>query len=530
MKFSQWAYGLSVASLAVWGGCSSISGSSDYGLDLPSFSNHRDEVDLESVEVGGAGGQLNEPRVFYATNPYVVSTHDPLSTFAADVDTASYAYFRSSVRDYDELPAADTVRLEEFVNFFDYDYPKPQYGEDAVPFLIHLDGSPYLEQGATRLLRVGIQGMEVPASARKQTNLVFLVDASGSMQEEMGHVQTVLRKTKALLRDTDTISIVRYAAHAGVLLPATPVSDSKKIDKAISKLKSGGSTNGAGGLHAAYAQAESVAVPGGISHVLLCTDGDFNVGLSSDEELVELIEEKRNSGVTLTALGFGYGFNDSLMEGISNAGNGIYGYIGSEADADEYVNERMLQTLMHIAKDVKIQVEFNPEHVRAYRLLGYENRDIEDDDFRNDVVDAGEVGSGHSVTALYELVLTGDSMPSEQNGPAFDDGPDFVGEREVSESDLVLVKLRYKAPNAGETDAAQEISASLNPSQLAASFEAAHGDLKWAAAVATYAEVLKKSPYAQSGSLNAIREVVRAQAGTNARRLEFHELMTQVGL
>ncbi len=534
MKLNRWAWGLGVLGAGISGACSfadsedALSGG-NYAPNTPGISARAPEEEADVAEVGGAGGQLNQPEPFYAANPYVVAAHDPLSTFAADVDTASYSYFRSSVRDYGTEPEAATVRLEEFVNFFEYDYPKPKYGAEAEPFLIHLDGSPNLANRGTRLLRVGIQGMEVPLSERKQANLVFLVDASGSMQEEMAMVQAVLRQTKALLSTQDTISIVQYAASAGVLLPATPVSESKTIDDAIDQLRSGGSTNGAGGLNAAYAQAESVFVEGGINHVLLCTDGDFNVGLRSDEDLVEVIEEKRISGVTLTALGFGYGYNDSLMEAVSNAGNGIYGYIGSEADATEYVNERMLQTLMHIAKDVKLQVEFNPAYVQAYRLLGYENRDIQDEDFRNDVIDAGEVGSGHSVTALYELVLQGDPMPSDQDGPALDDGAAFAGDPEVDDSDLVLVKLRYKAPGAQEEDAAKEISASLSPEKLAAGFEGAHSDLQWAAAVAAYAEILKKSPYASSGSMDAIRAVVKAQAGSNARRSEFNELMIAAG-
>lgn len=481
----------------------------------------QDEED-DGVVGGAAGSAPFEPP---ATNPFVMVEHDPLSTFAADVDTASYDLFRSFV-DAGSLPPPASVRLEEFVNSFSYEYAPPDPA-GTTPFAIHLDAAPNLVDRETTVLRVGIQGKVVPPTEKRPANLVFLVDVSGSMSYELPLVQAVLEDTTDLLDPEDTIAIVTYAGSVGTLLPATPVSQKDLILEKIDQLVSGGSTNGAGGIQAAYAEAQGAFIEGGINHVLLCTDGDFNVGISSTDALEELIVEKRKTGVTLTVLGFGAGGrgNDAMMERISNAGNGIYGYIGSQEDATEYVAERMLQTLIHIAQDVKIQVEFNPEHVVAYRLLGYENRAIADEDFRDDVIDAGEIGSGHTVTALYELVFDEAALPSAETAPPLDAGRAHSGAVEIDPEDLVLVKVRYKEPGASETDPASEVAATLAPSDVRDALGNSASDLQWAIAVATFAELLKQSPYAARSALPALELIVQAQAGRDQDRGEFALLL-----
>ncbi len=507
--------------------------------DAPSASMGPGALAAESSEQGDfAGapmndeGQVSAPRAPEAsasvrTNPFVMTSHDPLSTFAADVDTASYDLFQRMVRE-GALPRPEQVRLEEFVNYFRYAYPAADF-EEVVPFAIHLAASPsFLEEQRT-LLRVGIQGKAPPPEEKKPTNLVFLVDSSGSMQsaDKLPLVQQVLQQTLDLLAPTDTISIVTYAGDTEVRLPPTPVENRAAIAEEIAGLQARGSTAGASGIELAYQQAEAAFLEGGVNHVILCTDGDFNVGVSNTEGLVELIEDKRRSGVTFTALGFGYSPNDEMLEAISNAGNGFYGVITSEDQAADYVHERMLSTLSLIAKDVKIQVEFNPEQVAAYRLLGYENRDIRDVDFRNDLVDAGEIGANHQVTALYELVLTGTELPSVPGAPDPEDGNAYEGLVEVPEQDLVLVKVRYKDVDATEQDAAFEVGASLAPVDIAASADDADLDLRWAAAVAAFSEILKGSPYAAPERMDALDAIFSAQVEVDEDRADFYSLFVE---
>lgn len=510
----------------------------DYGDDSPGDGDGSpgdgdgdgdgDSASVPDDAAGGAGGAASEPEEPPATNPFTVTGHDPLSTFAADVDTASYDLFRAYAQSGSTIAPA-SVRLEEFVNYFDYDYPAPSESDEH-PFSISLAAAPNLSTRDTHVVRVGIQGVTLERDPEETpANLVFLVDKSGSMSGEIPTVQRLLRQTVELLAPTDTISIVTYASSPETALVATPVSESETILAAIDGLQAGGSTNGSGGITAAYAQAESVFVEGGINHILICTDGDFNVGLTSQQAMEELIIEKRQTGITFTALGFGgSNFNDALMEHVSNLGNGIYSYIGSNDDADAYVEDQMLQSMMHIAKDMKIQVEFNPEQVYAYRLLGYENRDIADEDFRNDVIDAGEIGSGHQVTALYEVVFQESDLPDRPDAPPLDDGAAFDGVAEIDPNDIVLVKVRYKEPGASEADSASEVSTSLTTDEVVDGFEGAGGDLQYAAAVAAYAEILKGSPYASEDALSAIRIVLAEQAARDEARAEFLRLFDWV--
>jgi len=459
------------------------------------------------------------------TNSFVITAHDPRSTFAADVDTASYDLFRRDIN-LGILPAAASVRLEEYVNDFKYAYPPP--AEDSqVPFSISLAASPGLYGRGTQLLRVGIRGKDAKPAEKLPTNLVFLVDTSGSMQsaDKLPLVQRVLFDTLDVLQPTDTISIVTYAGFTSVALTPTPVSERAKISAVIESFTAGGSTAGAAGLDLAYQQAQAGFLEGGLNHVLLCTDGDFNVGPSSTPALVQAIEQKRKSGITLTVLGFGQSLNDSMMEAVSNKGNGVYGVISSAEQADSYVKERMLSTMTFIAKDMKIQVEFNPERVYAYRLLGYEDRAIADSDFRNDVIDAGEVGAGHRVTALYELALTSSALPTLSEAPAVEDGAISSEPLEVDAGALALVKVRYKDRDAAETDSAHEVSQALLPDQFITAAIDADDDFAWAMAVASLSEILKGSPYAVKSSLPAIEQIVKRPSFTaDPDRAEFVQL------
>jgi hypothetical protein len=306
------------------------------------------------------------------------------------------------------------------------------------------------------------------------------------------------------------------------------VVEKEEISAVVNGLQAGGSTNGAGGIQLAYQQAESAFMQDGINHVIMCTDGDFNVGISSTDALVKLIEEKRASGITLTALGFGIGnLNDAMMEKVSNAGNGIYSVITSRTQASRYAETRMLSTFIHVAKDMKIQLEWNPSHVLGYRLIGYENRAIADNDFRNDVIDAGEVGAGHRVTALYEVVLKDKQIPKVQGAPAAQDGEAVAGDREVGAKDLVLVKVRYKQPGAGETDAAREVVSQVAASEKPSTFQDADRNLRWTVAIAAFAESVKQSPYAVPGSRERLREVFVEQQERDSERQEFLQLFDQ---
>lgn len=517
-------------------GCNGLAGDE-------TLSNPRNESTGSGSEIYGGGGSSsgdaswgevpvapNEGDQYEAvgTNPFVLASADPLSTFGADVDTASYDVFRRDVNN-GYLPQPDSVRLEEYVNYFHYAYPAPAVDAEH-PFQISLAAAPHLSAYGTKLFRVGIQAREAVPGEERDANLVYLVDTSGSMasSDKLALAQFTLKESLKVLQPTDTVSIVTYAGDVSVRLTPTPVSSSATIIQAIDGLDSGGGTNGAGGIQLAYQQAQAGFIEGGLNHVVLCTDGDFNIGVSGTDELVTMIEEKRKTGITLTVLGYGVGnLNDSMMEQISNKGNGVYGVISDEDQATKYVHERLLSTMNFVAKDMKIQVEFNKDRVYAYRLLGYENRAIADDDFRNDVIDAGEVGEGHRVTALYELVLTGQSVPAPQGAPAMLQAKvELKDDVDVAAGDIAIVKVRYKDVDATETDPAYEISASLAASALAQLFAQSNEDLQYAAAVAALAEILKESPFADPSKLADIQTVVGAQAAQDGDRQEFDTLLT----
>jgi Ca-activated chloride channel family protein len=462
-------------------------------------------------------------------NPFVLTAHDPFSTFAADVDTASYDVFRLYAQT-GALPPPTGVRLEEYVNYFSYDYPAPA-ADGPHPFYISVAAAQQVFDRPTTLLRVGIQATKPPPYTKKPANLVFLLDVSGSMDDpvKLPLIKTMMVQALDILDSTDTVAVVTYSTTATVRLTPTPVSSRQTIVAAIDSLSAGGSTAGADGMGLAYQQATNGFITGGINHIVMCTDGDFNVGPSSTADLLSLIKQKRQTGVTLTVLGFGSGnLNDAMMEAVADAGNGIYSVIIDADHAQQYVRNKLLSTIVHVAKDMKIQVEFNPDLVYAYRLLGYEDRAIADANFRNDIIDAGEVGAGHRVTALFELVLAGDTIPTRTGAPTPEDGPPSTLAREISATDLALVKVRYKTVDATDTTPALEVSTTLPSTAPQAWLDVADQDLRWATAVAALAEILKGSPYADKAFLPSIRSVCAAQATRDADRQEFDTLLEKI--
>ncbi len=475
-------------------------GDADSGLYYPNAPAARGAADD-----GPEAGDQYEP---VGTNPFVVVDHDPLSTFATDVDTASYDIFRRDLGERGQLPDPDSVRLEEFVNAFGYDYPAPAW--DAVsPFTLDLEAAAVPALGTT-LLRVGLRAKDLAPDERPPANLVFLVDVSGSMDADnkIPLVRVVLRELVDTLRPTDRVAIVTYASQEQTRLASTPVSERAKILSVIDGLLAGGSTAGHAGMEMAYAQAEDNLIDGGVNHVILCTDGDFNVGISDTDDLVAYIETKRERGVTLTALGFGYGnLNDGMMERVTNAGNGSYAVITDEDHAVQYAHRDLWRTIFLVSRDTKIQVAFNADHVRAYRLLGYDNRALADDQFMDDAVDAGEVGAGHRVTALYELVLGDDPIPAPAGAPALEDGPPDpeADVPELDPADLVLVRVRYRSADPADEAPAEEIDATLGAEAVRASLDGASGDTQFAWAIAGFAELLKGSPFAERYTIATLR-------------------------
>lgn len=460
-----------------------------------------------------------------ATNPFVVVAHDPLSTFAAVATTESYDVYRqyAEVR---TLPKTTVLRVEEFVNAFAYNYAASGQGDEA-PFSIHLEASAHPGARASQLVRVGIQGKVMPPDEKKPTNLVFLVDLSTTMDSKWALAKDLMHRAVDVLAPTDTIAIVPYGGSAETPFPATPVKDGIAIDAAIDGLTLGGEPGGQGSLSAAYAQAEAAFIPEGLNHVVMVTNGHYDV--SDPVALEGLIIEEHKRGVTLTVALFDpRRFVDETVERLARAGNGVHGYIWDSDDARDFVENRMLQSLRYIAKDVKLEVEFNAERVYAYRLIGYELRDMSDLDSDSDVVEQRDIVSGHRVTALYEVALSESALPTVSSAPPLADGPAFSGEAEVAAGELVRVKVRYKLPGALETDPVLEVSSSLESTPIQESFSAASSDLQWAAAVATFAEILKGSPYASRTDLETLAAVFEAQATRDEGRAEFYELFQRV--
>jgi Ca-activated chloride channel family protein len=450
-------------------------------------------------------------------NPFLEVLKNPLSTFSIDVDTASYANLRRFIKS-NSVPPKDAVRIEEMINYFSYDYPQPE-GKD--PFSINVNISDCPWKAENKLLHIGLQGKKIDVSKLPPSNIVFLIDTSGSMSDE--NKLPLLKESFKLLvnqmRENDKVSIVTYAGSAGVVLEPTSGDKKEKIIEALDRLESGGSTAGGEGIELAYKVAEENLKANGNNRVVLATDGDFNVGPSSDGELVRMIEEKRKKGVFLSVLGLGMGnYKDSKMEQLADKGNGNYGYIDTLSEAKKIFVKQMGGTLFTIAKDVKLQLEFNPTKVKSYRLIGYENRVMRNEDFNDDKKDAGELGSGHSVTALYEVVpADGKEIKTELKYQDVKIKP----ESKVSD-EFMTVKFRYKAPN---EDTSKLIVKSFKDKNI--SFEKSNENLRFSSAVAGFGLLLRDSEYKGSLNLDKVIKMATTSKGDDSEgyRSEFIELV-----
>jgi autotransporter-associated beta strand protein len=452
---------------------------------------------------------------------------EPLSTFSIDVDTASYANTRRFLN-RSSLPPRDAVRIEELVNYFPYNLETPA-PDSPHPFAVHVEVADCPWQPQHRLARVGIQGKKFGLEQRN-SNFVFLIDVSGSMDQpdKLPLVKESLRLLIEQLDEKDRVSIVTYAGSSGLVLPPTNGDQKELIRAAIANMTSGGATHGSAGIQLAYEQAIASFIPEGVNRVILCSDGDFNVGISSPEELEKLITEKARSGVFLSVLGFGTGnLKDRTMETLADKGNGNYGYIDSLSEARKVLVEQMTGTLITIAKDVKIQVEFNPAQVASYRLIGYENRLLAKEDFNDETKDAGEIGAGHSVTALYEIVPVGVSPPTapvddlKYQTPAAAPAP-ITKPAATTSTELLTVKLRYKAPE-GTTSQLIEVPVTDKKTTLAA----ATPEFKFTTAVAAYGLMLRQSSYRGLLSWDQIRQLALEGKGSDPHgyRAEFLQLL-----
>jgi Ca-activated chloride channel family protein len=433
------------------------------------------------------------------TNPVHQTAADPVSTFSIDVDTGSYTNVRHMLNQ-GQLPPADAVRSEEFINYFSYGYAAPK--DRSRPFSVTTEFSPSPWNPNRQLLLVGIQGYTVPASEIPAANLVFLVDVSGSMNEpdKLPLLKASLKQIVPKLRAQDRISLVTYAGSTCVALPATAGDQHAKINAAIDALGAGGSTNGAAGIDLAYAQAAKGFIKGGVNRVILATDGDFNVGTVGVEQLKDRIADKRRSGIALTTLGFGEGnYNDDMAVTLADAGNGSHHYIDSLEEGRRVLVDEMSATLMTIAKDVKIQMEFNPGVVAEYRLIGYEKRMLAREDFNNDAVDAGEIGAGANVTALYEITLKGAKGASVDPLRYGAEAPATKG------NELGFLRLRYKSPEGGASQLIEQ--------PLSASVTSPSERMRFAAAVAAFADNLRGGKYTEGFGYDKVAELARTAQG-----------------
>ncbi len=453
-------------------------------------------------------------------NSFLAANQNPLSTFSIDVDEAAYSNVRRFIQN-GTLPPKGAVRLEEMVNYFDYDYAPPQNDD---PFAVHTEiaACPWNEKH--RLVHIGLKGKEIASEKLPPANLVFLIDVSGSMNEpnKLPLVQSSMKLLTDQLRENDKVAIVVYAGAAGLVLPSTSGNNKTKIKEAIDNLEAGGSTAGVEGIKLAYKIAKENYSANGNNRVILATDGDFNVGTSSDDELVNLIETERKSNVFLTVLGFGMGnYKDSKMQQLADKGNGNHAYIDNLNEAKKVLVKEFGSTLFTIAKDVKIQVEFNPAKVQSYRLLGYENRMLQKEDFNDDKKDAGELGAGHTVTALYEIIPAG--VKDEFTGTVDDlkyQTPPMSNENFNDE--MLTIKLRYKKPAGDESKLIVQPVPDKNTS-----IENTSDNFRFSAAVASFGMLLRSSAYKQNATYEEVIALAKNAKGkdVNGYRNEFIELV-----
>ena len=458
----------------------------------------------------------------FKTNPVHAAAEDPVSTFSIDVDTASYSFVRRSLRE-GILPQADTVRVEEMVNYFPYDWKGPDSA--STPFNSTVGVMPTPWNPRTKLMHVAIKGFDVKPAEQPRANLVFLIDVSGSMDEpdKLPLAQSAFRLLVDKLRPDDTVSIVTYAGEAGTVLTPTRVAEKDKILAAIDNLQPGGSTAGEAGIKQAYRLAQQSFVKDGVNRVMLATDGDFNIGQTDDDDLKRLVEQERKTGVFLSVFGFGHdNLNDQMMQTIAQNGNGTAAYIDTLSEAEKILVQDASSTLFPIAKDVKIQVEFNPARVSEYRLIGYETRALNREDFNNDRVDAGDIGSGRSVTAIYEIT------PKGSGGEQID--PLRYGQAKVDNGgvanpdEYAFVKIRYKLPN---EDVSKLITTPVTPASEVESFDKASVDQRFSVAVAAFGQKLRDEDAMAKFGYDRIAEIAGAARGADpfGYRAEFLSLV-----
>ena len=466
--------------------------------------------------------QLSASYPRYIENAFLPVIEQPLSTFSIDVDTASYANVRRFLRQ-NQLPPRDAVRIEELINYFSYNYPAPR-GDEPFAANIEVATSPWNPRN--RLVRIGLKGREIARDKRPPSNFVFLIDVSGSMQpaERLPLIKQSLRLLVKRMNASDRVAIVVYASNSGTVLESTSCEQKEKILEAIERLEAGGSTNGGEGIQRAYGLAQEHFIKGGVNRVILCTDGDFNVGITDQSQLIQLIQDKAKGGVFLSALGVGDdNFKDALMQKMADKGNGNYHYIDSLEEAQKVLVEQMNGTLVTIAKDVKIQIEFNPDVVGSYRLIGYEKRVLANADFNDDTKDAGEIGAGHTVTALYEVVPAGAEMRPVVDGLKYQPAPKVQPRVPGNgNKEMLTLKIRHKKPD-GDTSRLSDFVVM----DQGYTFNRASSDFQFAASVASFGMVLKDSAYKGTASYGSILEMAEAAKGSDAEgyRSEFITLV-----